>query len=299
MKPGIVILGAPRSGTTLLRRLIDAHPNIACGGETFLLKAAAQFIQGDAIVDGIDYGVVGGLRSAGIDEEELYRGLRELCFAFLAKVAEDQGKPRWATKTAVDSFYVENIDRVFGRDVLFICVIRHGGDVVCSTQDLCDENEIYLREFHRYIVQHPRPLVAFAHAWRDVTTNLLDFAERNVNALLIRYEDLVTNPEAVLSRIFEHVEEPFSKTILTDAFAQKNVQGLGDWKTFHHGRIHSDSIDRYKKLAPHNLRHVGHVINPLLAECGYEMLDVTAEIDSDRAMRRYELSMMFNAGKSS
>ena len=261
MKPGIVILGAPRSGTTLLRRLIDAHPNIACGGESFLLKAAAQFIQGDAIVDGIDYGVVGGLKSAGIDEEELYRGLRELCFAFLAKVAEDQGKPRWATKTAVDSFYVENIDRVFGRDVLFICVIRHGGDVVCSTQDLSDENEIYLREFHRYVVQHPRPLVAFAHACRDVTTNLLDFAERNVNALLIRYEDLVTNPEDVLSRIFEHVEEPFSKTILTDAFAQKNVQGLGDWKTFHHGTIHSDRIDRCKKLAPDNLRHVGHVIN--------------------------------------
>ncbi|MCA9663328.1 MAG: sulfotransferase, partial [Myxococcales bacterium] len=33
--PGIIVLGAPRSGTTLLRRLLDAHPNIACPPETY------------------------------------------------------------------------------------------------------------------------------------------------------------------------------------------------------------------------------------------------------------------------
>ncbi|HEY4117191.1 MAG TPA: sulfotransferase [Byssovorax sp.] len=30
---GAVILGPPRSGTTLLRRLVDAHPNLSCPPE--------------------------------------------------------------------------------------------------------------------------------------------------------------------------------------------------------------------------------------------------------------------------
>ncbi|MEO1279878.1 MAG: sulfotransferase, partial [Planctomycetota bacterium] len=32
--PPIIILGVPRSGTTLLRTMLDAHPRIACGPET-------------------------------------------------------------------------------------------------------------------------------------------------------------------------------------------------------------------------------------------------------------------------
>ena len=40
---GIVVLGVPRSGTTLLRRLLQAHPHIACPPETNLLSAASRF----------------------------------------------------------------------------------------------------------------------------------------------------------------------------------------------------------------------------------------------------------------
>jgi hypothetical protein len=299
MKPGIAILGAPRSGTTLLRRLVDGHPNIACGGESFVLKAAAQFIQGDTIVDGIDYGVIGGLKSAGFDEQEVYERLRELCFGFLARAAQEQGKPRWATKTAVDSFYLSEIDRIFGEHMKFICLVRHGGDVVCSTQDLSEENEVYLREYHGYVRRFPRPLVAFAHAWRDLTESLLAFGERNPNALLIRYEDLIDSPDEVLKAVCDHLEEPYHDDLLDSAFARKNVHGIGDWKTFSHGAIHSNSVGRYRKLSPHNQRHVGEVINPLLIECGYEPMDTSAESDADSAMRRYELSMMFNASESS
>ena len=33
---GVLIVGVPRRGTTLLRRIFDSHPNICCPPETYL-----------------------------------------------------------------------------------------------------------------------------------------------------------------------------------------------------------------------------------------------------------------------
>ena len=68
--PGIVVLGAPRTGTTLLRRLLDGHPDICCPGETFLLTSAARFLRPDYVSEGIEYGVLGGLAAAGLPREQ-------------------------------------------------------------------------------------------------------------------------------------------------------------------------------------------------------------------------------------
>ena len=46
---GVIILGCPRSGTTLLRRLLDSHPDLSCPGETFLFRGAARFLKEDTI----------------------------------------------------------------------------------------------------------------------------------------------------------------------------------------------------------------------------------------------------------
>ena len=40
----IFIVGSPRSGTTLTQKLIDAHPNIACGPETHFLKDLQKIV---------------------------------------------------------------------------------------------------------------------------------------------------------------------------------------------------------------------------------------------------------------
>ena len=65
---GIVILGMPRSGTTLLRRLLDVHPAICCPPETNLLGAAARFLREETFAGGMAIGVLSGLSFAGIAE---------------------------------------------------------------------------------------------------------------------------------------------------------------------------------------------------------------------------------------
>lgn len=296
---GIIILGMPRSGTTLLRRLLDGHPNIACPGETFLLKATARFLETESIAYSIDYGVLGGLGAAGFSEDEVLSELRALAFGFLATIAEREGKPRWAAKTAVESFYVDQIEKIYGDHAYFVCITRHGLDVVSSLKEFTDETQGYIRELHGYIKSHPRPLEAFAHAWADVTASLLSFVERHPeNAILCRYEDLVAAPESTLERVLEFVGEGWDANVLRAAFDKKDVRGLGDWKTYGKSSIDEASVGRWKTLPQEAVRRLSNIVNPALKACGYEPVEAGEELTGEAAMRKYELAMMFNAIRS-
>jgi protein-tyrosine sulfotransferase len=294
---GIIVLGMPRSGTTLLRRLLDAHPRICCPGETFLLRASARFIQSERIASGIEYGVLGGLRALGAAEEDVLSALRQLCFGVLDQLAQRDGKPRWASKTAVDSFYLSEIERIYGDHASFIVVVRHGLDVVCSLQEFAQELQAYISELHAYVVRHPRPLTAFAHAWADVTQDLLAFAERKPNAILVRYEDLVSAPEPTLSRLFGFIEEPWDASIIEAAFDNAEVSGLGDWKGYGATGIDAASVGRWRDLPGSTVADLAPIVNPVLERCGYPPAATERPRTSDEAMRHYELAMMWKAAR--
>ena len=133
---GIIILGHPRSGTTLLRRLLGRHPNIACPGETHILSACARFLHTEETADGVDLGVLAGLYYAGFSDEDVLTKLREFAFSFPQDYAKRESKTRWAEKTAFDSFYIDEIEKFCGNHAYFIGMVRHGLDVAVSTKEV-------------------------------------------------------------------------------------------------------------------------------------------------------------------
>src|SRR5262245_65217917 len=134
---GIVVLGVPRTGTTLLRRLLNGHPDICCPGETFLLASAARFLRPDYVSDGIEYGVLAGLAAAGIPREQALASLRGLVVDSFQRIAARAGKPRWASKTAIDAFYLPEIESLMAGHARFVCLVRHGLDTALSLNELC------------------------------------------------------------------------------------------------------------------------------------------------------------------
>jgi len=295
---GIVIVGMPRSGTTLLRRILDSHPAICAPGETFLLRATSRFLESEEIAFGIDYGVLGGLKPLGFTAEEILGRLRAVPFQFYDDMARRAGKRRWAAKTAVDSFYVGAIERLYSGHVQFVCMVRHGLDVVCSLKEFSDELQGYIAELRPYVQRHARPLEAFAHAWVDVTTALTGLAERHAeSAILLRYEDLVAEPNATLSRLFAFLGEDWDPALPQQAFGKRDVTGLGDWKTYATHEFRGDSVGRWRDLPDAMAARLVAVVNPTLATCGYPPVEEKRKLSNDDAMRLYELAMMLKSAR--
>lgn len=296
---GIVILGCPRSGTTLVRRILDSHPGIACPGETCLFTACARFLHADVVSDGLEFGVVNGLAFAGISPEETMSRLRELAFGFHRELAHRQNKRRWAEKTAVDVFHLPQIEALCGDDVQYVCVIRHGLDVACSIREFSERGQAYLSELHAYIRRYPRPLEAFAHAWVDATRSMLELAQRRPGqTLLLRYEDLVEGQEREVSRLFEFLGESAHRHDGTLAAASSGQLGLGDWKAYSRKSFDSGSIHRWRSLPPGMTSRLGEICNDVLLECGYEAVPLQRDPGQAAARRRYTMALKLG-GRSS
>lgn len=294
---GIIVLGHPRSGTTLLRRLLDAHPRICCPGETHILNACARFLNAEITADGLDMGVLSGLSFAGFSDTEVLTRLREFAFAFPREYAQRQNKPRWAEKTAIDTFYIQRIEALCGDQAYFLGIIRHGLDVALSCRDLLDASGILLEELHRYVCRYPQLLEAFCHSWADTTRDLLAFADRHPeNVLLCRYEDLVAAPTETLGGLMEFVGEDYAPKMLT-GLRKVDELGMGDWKSYQSDTVDSDRSSRWQGLSSTQLTTLGAIVNPLLEELDYPLVPIQAGSDTNAARRRYELSLMAHASR--
>lgn len=289
----IIVLGCPRSGTTLVRRLLNAHDSIHCAGETFLLRSAVRFLAGEKVAEGMDYGPLGGLGALGFDPDQVKDPLRELVLAFHRELAERAGKPRFAIKTAVDSFYIPQLVDLFRGRARIVCVIRHGMDVAVSLREFTEVMEGPIEELMPYIAGHRRFMPAYAAAWAKVTGDILDAAENCPDDVLaIRYEDLIAQPADVLAGLFDFLGEPCDPAALLDrAFEPTEVSGLGDYKTFETRGIQGDSIGRWHSLPARVHSEMAPIVNPLLERLGYQQVET--EAGSADAMRLHELAMMY------
>jgi protein-tyrosine sulfotransferase len=293
---GIVVFGCPRSGTTLLRRLLNAHGSIACPGETNLLSACARFLSSSRGSEGIPVGVLSGLGLAGFARSEILSRLRTFAFKFHEDLSARSGKRRWAEKSAFDSFCLPAIEELCGDTVQYVCVVRHALDVVCSLKDFTDKSEGYLFQLHDYIRRFPRPHEAFAHAWADATTSIIEFTRRRPeDSCLIRYEDLATDPEGELQRMFRFLGEPWEEGLIGRALIPGGFDGFDDWKSHKRACIDTSSIGRWRKLLPKlSVNRLAGIVNPCLAECGYEPLVTPGAPSDDDLLRRYELGILLN-----
>ncbi len=291
---GIVILGMPRSGTTLLRRLLDAHPALCCPPETNVLSAAARFLREETFAGGVAIGVLSGLSFAGIAEQVVVARLREFVFGFLQDICRQSRKKRWVEKTALNIFHLDQIELLCSGSCRFLCLVRHPLDVVCSLKELTDKMEMYVAELHAYIRQHPAPLEAFAHAWVERQARLRRFVSDHANdCLMLKYEDLVHNPAGELQRVFDFLGEVADvPALLSHALQGTESLGLGDWKTYERRAIHTESVGRWRHLSPSTLHRLVHIIAAEMELAGYPSIATAALSQPEVARRQYELGLL-------
>lgn len=255
--PVIVIGGCPRSGTTLLRRLLDEHPNIICGPETSALLPVR--LSAGELASSYD-----------LPEPEVAAMLRgshsQAAFVaqFFATAAQRRGKRRWAEKTPLNVRHLGWIFRHFP-NATFLHVIRDGRDVVCSLRS---------HPVRRFVdgawvsVPQRRSVASCIDQWLDLTGRGM-LRRADPRYLEVRYEDLVGAPEHTMRRVMEFVGEPFEEAWLVariadgghpDAPSQPNAAGA----------ITTGSLGRWRRdLAPEEIELIRRSATGRLVELGY------------------------------
>src|SRR6266542_1835989 len=117
----IFVVGCQRSGTTLLRLILDAHPNISCGPETRFLTDLAH----------VTTGSWKRLAQYGFPKQYWHEHIAGMFDAIKSDYARRAGKSRWADKTPRYALTLPFIDRLFPTCQV-VHVIRDGRDVVAS-----------------------------------------------------------------------------------------------------------------------------------------------------------------------
>lgn len=295
-KRGHIILGHPRSGTTLLRRLLNSHPEIASPPETHLFSACARFLQSDETAHGVDMGVLAGLHFSGFEAEDVLESLRGVAFTYLDRYAQERQKSLWVEKTAFDIFHLSEIEKLCQERVSYIGIIRHPLDVAVSMQEFCQNLGAYPADIHPYIQRFPQPIEAFVQSWIETTESLMDLGTRlQDSCIILRYEDLIEAPQETLEALFDHLGlECNLDQLIEKTFTNEEQLGFSDHKSYTVKEIHAKSLCKWRALPQQQIAKFASRLNPLLEACGYDRLEVE-DYDLSVNRRMYLNSLMIHS----
>jgi hypothetical protein len=188
----IFIVGSMRSGSTMLRLILDSHPHIAVGAETGFMgavmgaKAIPSWKHGTDWYQRIDW-----------TEDEFDARLREFYGGMFERYAGAQGKRRWGEKTPFHTEHMAAMARLFP-DSVFVGIVRHPGAVAASLR----------KNFH----------YTFAEAlsyWCATNLEMIRAATTlGTRFAAVRYEELVTSGEPVLRELMDFLDEPWTPALL-------------------------------------------------------------------------------------
>lgn len=284
--PAPFVVGATRSGTTLLRLMLDAHPLMAVPPEThFIEDVLIAFKEGPVSVERFveivtthrrwpDFGLEPAAlaeRVGRLDPLTPGDGLR----AFYLLYAEGAGKPRWGDKTPGYLRRMSKIERVLP-EARFIHLIRDGRDVALSITGL---------HFG------PDTVRDAADRWARRIRKARRQGARVRHYLEVRYEDLVLDPEPTLRRVCDYVDLPWDPRML--AYHERAPERLEEITrdlrrsdaredevipAAQRVGIHAlasrppqaDRVGRWRmEMSPSDRRIFAQVAGDVLAECGY------------------------------
>jgi hypothetical protein len=281
-KRPVFIVGAPRSGTTLVQQMLDSHPSFAIPWESHFIPWHALILKhfGDLqkiearalLIRSIDYfqGMVFNERawvewipSLSENADKIaaqtpphYAGVIDAIYTFYA---QQRGRPRWGDKTPG---YINHMPLILSMfpDAKFIHIIRDGRDVAVSSMPLSfGSNTTYVA----------------ARRWdRFVRRGLKFEAEHPESVLRLTYENLIANNEGELRRICDFLDEEFHPAMMQFHRSVKDRSSAPPDMSCHtelSKPANNSRIGRWKsELSLEQLRVFESGAGELLSELGYE-----------------------------
>lgn len=271
MAPPLFILGVRRSGTTLLRVMLDQNSVLAIPDESYFLPQLADRHRGrlDLAAFVEDLRRIETLREWDVPVEAVQARLKpgdtlgDGIAAVYETYAAARSKSRWGDKTPMYMQHLGLLERLFPR-ALYVHLIRDGRDAALSFLAL--PAGIVTETW-----AHPQHAAGFAAQWRTEVRAARNLGRRvgSNRYLEVRYEDLVRNAEGELRRIGDFAGLAFEEAMLSyqgsldlstkphqQSLAKAPTAGLRDWRS----QMDQEDLVAFERIA-----------GDLLAELGYEV----------------------------
>ena len=233
----IFILSCNRAGSTLLRFILDTHPDIYCPPELFLGQAAHSLA---IFLCGLE-----GRSSYFEAEGKIYvsdaiaKTLRAVISDQLSAHVARRGKRLWCEKTPQNVYHLKLLNILFPH-AKHICLHRHGLDVVASALQMAGRIGALQRSIYK---SSGHVLTGAIRWWCEMTRAMLAHERTHPGRCFrLRYEDLVENPGQVLAPLFSFLEVPWEEKVLESVFSTQHDYGYEDPKVRFNDAIHSGSI---------------------------------------------------------
>jgi len=227
----IVVGGCHRSGTSLVRRILDAHRRIHCGPELTFFRDFYGEYRDDRLAH---------LRFARTARDYVPENdaLRILGGAFLElheHATRRAGKERWADKTPENVLHLDAWERLLGDRFVFVHVVRNPLDTLASMAD-------------RFPLTLPPGLEARIDHYLTCTEAGVAYADRHPErSLRVVYERLCADPAGAVEELMRGLGEDADPSQL--AFnEQAHDEGLEDPGIAATDGVHGESVGRWRTV---------------------------------------------------
>jgi hypothetical protein len=282
----IFVLSLPRSGSTLVQRVLTAHGQIASAAEPWLLLPhsyalhergiAAEYTQPIAARAIREF--VGGLPGG---EADYWTALRGFALELYGKAAGPE-HTYFLDKTPRYHFIAPELFRMFP-DAKVIFLWRNPLAVVSSIVQTWTRGRWNVDRWQEDL-RGVGALVEAHQAHRDTT-------------IALNYEALVSEPNTTWPAIFDYLELPFDESVLT-SFSQVQLPGkMGDpTGVLAYQELSSEPIDKWKETLGTSWRkrwcreYLEWIGPERLAAMGYDLDSLTTELDALPSRPRHLVS---------
>jgi len=274
-KSPIFIAGPDRSGTTLLYAIIASHPNISMVRRTNYwrwfygrygdLNNQENF---DRLLERmLSYKRIAPLNPDGERiRREFWQGEKNygrLFALFHEHNAERFGKTRWGDKSLHTEHYIDWVIKEFPQAKI-IHTIR-------------DPRDRYASVRKRFGGDNPRIGASTARMLLSINAARKNLKKYPENYMIIRFEDLVSDPEKMCRKICQFIGEEYDPVMLTmeGANRYKNSGGNSSFEKISPGSISTKPVGRYKKvLTGPEMAFIQLFARKIMKEFNYPLEDV-------------------------
>jgi hypothetical protein len=190
----IFVGGSPRSGTTLVQRVLDCHPEIYGGPEFDFVPPIVDLFQD------MRRSIQSGRIDAILDEKALVHAFRGLLVALLLPKLQAEGVRYLSEKTPSNVLAFAWLEEC-APEAKKILVVRDPRDVVSSMLEV-GRRQRRRQGWASEFVRDPLAAVDYMNRCLKAGTAL---AATSANCLVIYYEDMISDPLVVANRMYRFI----------------------------------------------------------------------------------------------